>query len=260
MPRIAACIEYCGKNYRGWQRQKHAITVQEMVEKSVSKVADEQINIIASGRTDTGVHALGQIVHFDTSSNRANYEWTRGVNSFLPRDISMLWAIPVSEEFHARFGARERSYRYVICNRTIKPSYLDGLVTWHRIPLQIEPMRKAAEALAGKHDFSAYRAAGCQNKNPVKEVKSIELFSENYWIWLDITADGFLHHMVRNIVGVLTKIGTGQASQEWAAEVLQSRDRKQGGVTAAPDGLYFLGVKYDGDFALPDPPAKCQFW
>ena len=236
MPRIAACIEYCGKNYHGWQRQNHALSVQETVESAISKVANEKIIVVSSGRTDTGVHGIGQIVHFDTTSVRTEFEWTRGVNTFLPGDVSMIWVCPVIDEFHARFKARQRTYRYILLNRETSPSYLDGLVTWHRMPLEIQKMQQAAKLFLGVHDFSAFRSAGCQNKNPVKNVQSVSLERKGDWIWLDITSDGFLHHMVRNIVGVLTRIGEGLENPEWAVGVLKSKDRKCGGMTAPPDG------------------------
>ena len=260
MSRIAACIEYCGANYFGWQRQKHAVSVQETLEKAISRVANEQITVIVAGRTDTGVHGIGQIVHFDTSSQRSNFEWLRGVNTYLPDDISLIWTHIVSDGFHARFSALSRSYRYVILNRSISPSYLSSRVTWHRSPLDATLMQSAAQYLLGTHDFRALRAAGCQSKDPVKTVTSISINQSGPWIWLDITANGFLQHMIRNIIGVLGRIGEGTEPVSWMKQVLESRDRTQGGITAPPDGLYFVSVEYDSEFQLPEPPDVCRFW
>ncbi len=258
--RIAACIEYCGTNYHGWQRQKNARSVQGEVEKAISKVADEQVSVITAGRTDTGVHGIGQIIHFDTFSQRDAYHWLRGVNTYLPDDISLIWAHDVESDFHARFSARERRYRYVILNRTVSPSYLHGRVTWEPVSLNPRWMQEAAQSLLGRHDFSAFRAAGCQSKDPVKEVRRLTINYSHQWIWLDIAADGFLHHMVRNIAGVLMRIAQGLAPIEWAREVLESEDRTQGGMTAPADGLYFVSVQYDDKYQLPKTPEVCRFW
>jgi tRNA pseudouridine38-40 synthase len=260
MNRYAACIEYCGKNYNGWQHQPHAPSVQDKVEAAISKVADQHTRVVACGRTDTGVHASGQIIHFDTSVQRSNYQWTRGINTYLPDDISLIWSHPVSLGFHARFGAINRSYRYIILNRQVSPSYLSGLVTWHRAALDPVLMQRAAQSLLGEHDFSAYRAAGCQNRNPVKHVTKITIGVSGSWLWFDLSANGFLHHMVRNIVGVLCTIGEGEEEPGWAVEVLGSKDRTQGGVTAPAAGLYFASARYDPAFRLPEPPQICQFW
>ncbi len=260
MQRYAACIEYCGMRYAGWQRQKHAPTVQEAVERAIGRVADHPVTVIAAGRTDSGVHGIGQVLHFDTPNRREAVSWLRGVNTWLPDDISLIWTRPVGDEFHARFGAIERRYRYVICNREVSPSYLHGRVTWFRWPLDIERMRAAATSLLGRHDFSAYRAAGCQSKNPVKDLRRLEIDQCGQWIWFDVAADGFLHHMVRNLVGVLVAIGQGEAPVSRAREVLDSRDRREGGVTFPPDGLYFAAVDYAPEFELPAPPPVCRFW
>ncbi len=258
--RVAACIEYCGAHYHGWQRQKNARSVQGEVEKAISKVANESITVITAGRTDTGVHGIGQIIHFDTMSQRDAYHWLRGVNTYLPDDISLIWTRNVSSDFHARFSARERRYRYVILNRPVSPSYLHGRVTWHPIPLNPDRMRQAVPALLGRHNFNAYRAAGCQSLDPVKEVRTLTVTDSGPWIWLDIAADGFLHHMVRNIAGVLMRIGEGLAPTEWAGEVLRSEDRTQGGVTAPAHGLYFVSVQYSEKYELPETPEVCRFW
>lgn len=258
--RYAACVEYRGTAYHGWQKQSHADSVQERLERAVSRVADEPVSVTASGRTDSGVHAIGQIVHFDAGCVRSQDEWLRGINTYLPKDISVHWVVPVDRTFHARFGSRGRSYRYVILNSRSRPALLDGLVTWHRPRLDIVSMQRAAARLTGRHDFSAFRAAECQNRNPVKHVTALDLDRHDAWIWLDISADGFLHHMVRNVMGVLTRIGEGREQPEWARHVLDSRDRTQGGVTAPPDGLYFVSSRYAPGFDLPLPPAICRFW
>jgi len=258
--RFAACIEYCGKYYCGWQRQSYSPSVQATVEKAISKIANEEIQVVTAGRTDTGVHGIGQIIHFDTNSQRSPYEWQRGTNTYLPNDISLIWAVPVGADFHARFSALERSYRYVILNRSTSPSYLNGRVLWHPQYLDAEAMQNAATALVGRHDFSAFQASGCQSQNPIKEVKSLRVSSCRSWIWIDIVADSFLYHMVRNIAGVLIRIGEKLAQIEWAQKVLLSRDRKQAGITAPPEGLYFVSIKYEKRYCLPDTPEVCRFW
>jgi tRNA pseudouridine38-40 synthase len=166
----------------------------------------------------------------------------------------------MDDDFHARFGALERRYRYILLNREVSPSYLHGRVTWFRWPLDLDRMRRAAASLLGIHDFSAFRAAGCQSKNPVKELRRLDIEQSGEWIWFDVAADGFLHHMVRNLLGVLCAIGQGGAPVEWACQVLESRDRKQGGVTFPPDGLYLEGIDYDARFDLPPAPPACRFW
>ena len=258
--RFAACVEYSGIRYNGWQRQSHAPSVQQELEQAISQVANESVSTICSGRTDTGVHGIGQVIHFDSGSERSINEWLRGINTYLPHDISVAWIHPVDATFHARFAAKSRSYRYIVLNRDIAPSYLHGLVTWHRLPLNESLMSHAARALLGKHDYSAFRASGCQSKSPVKQVTYIDIQRSGQWVWLDITADGFLHHMVRNIMGVLMKIGEGGESAEWAEAVLKSKNRKQGGITAPAHGLYFAKVIYDDDYQLPKSPEICQFW
>lgn len=258
--RYAACIEYCGLHYAGWQRQKNAPSVQQTLEHAFSQVADHEIQTTTAGRTDSGVHGIGQIVHFDSPSNRDTNNWLRGVNTHLPSDISLIWVKPVDAHFHARFKARQRWYRYVILNRQVSPSYMHGRVTWHRQSLQLNEMQRAAQYLLGQHDFSAFRASGCQSKNPVKEIRQLTIEQNGPWIWFDVVADGFLHHMVRNIVGVLVTIGEGEMPATWSYEVLQSRDRSQAGVTFPPDGLYFAQVDYDPHYNLPPPPPVCRFW
>ena len=258
--RYAACIEYCGLNYAGWQRQKHSPSVQQAVEQAIARVADHDIAIVTAGRTDTGVHAIGQIIHFDSRSCRQPDNWLRGINTQLPDDISLIWTLPVSSDFHARFKARQRCYRYIILRRNVSPSILHGRVTWHHGVLDVEKMQQAAQALVGRHDFSAFRAAMCQSKNPVKEITLLQVQHSGSWIWIDVHADGFLHHMVRNIVGVLCRIGNGTAPVGWVREVLDSRNRSSGAITFPPDGLYLTRVEYDSGYHLPSPPPACRFW
>ena len=260
MPRFAASIEYCGLHYSGWQQQDNANSVQQTLQQAISKVADHPVTVIASGRTDRGVHSIGQIVHFDSASDRQEYQWIRGVNTYLPNDISICWVKQVKEDFHARFSTLQRSYRYVIMNRNVSPSYLHGRVTWHWADLKLEPMQRACALLLGKHDFSAFRAAGCQSKNPVKEIRSITINQSGQWFWLDISADGFLYNMVRNIIGVLMPIGEELKSAGWAQQVLHSKDRTLGGMTAPPDGLYFVNAQYDAKYNLPQISEPCRFW
>ncbi|MYB35774.1 MAG: tRNA pseudouridine(38-40) synthase TruA [Gammaproteobacteria bacterium] len=258
--RFAACIEYNGKNYNGWQRQSHAPSIQKELENAISQVANEAVRVSTSGRTDTGVHATGQVIHFDINSRRTERELVKGANRYLPDDVCILWSIPVDADFHARFSALERRYRYVILNRPIRPAYLHGSVTWHRPILDVVRMQSAAANLLGKHDFSAFRAAGCQSKTSVKTILDIQIHRQDDWVWMDISANGFLQHMVRNIMGVLMRIGEGVEPPEWSRHVLETHDRKQGGITSPAEGLYFVSVTYDAKFQLPKIPSACRFW
>jgi len=249
--RIALGLEYKGTCYRGWQRQPEVPSVQRAVENALSKVAAEPIEVLCAGRTDAGVHASGQVVHFDTRAHRPLSAWVMGINANLPPDISVTWAQAVPEHFHARFSAVARRYRYVIYNDPIRPAHLAEEVTWNHRPLNIEHMHEASRCLLGRHDFSAFRASGCQAKSPVKQIEHLQLLTLGQFIVLDIRADAFLHHMVRNIAGVLMSIGSGYKPVDWAKEVLQGRERKAGGVTAHPHGLYLVKVDYPAEFALP---------
>jgi tRNA pseudouridine38-40 synthase len=252
--RIALGIEYNGFNYKGWQIQPQQRTVQGDLEQALSQVSNEPITAMqVAGRTDAGVHAIEQIVHFDTSASRNERAWVFGANRFLTQqDVSVLWAKPVSDEFHARFSAIRRRYRYVIFSRDIRPTFLSDLVSWDRRQLSLEPMQQACQYLIGEHDFNAYRTVACQAHSPVKHVYSLEISEKNNVYYLDIEANAFLHHMVRNIAGVLLSIGAGEKTPLWAKQVLDSRDRSKGDVTAPPYGLYLTKVSYDPKFALPD--------
>lgn len=254
--RIALGIEYDGTNYHGWQRQTEVNSVQQEVERALSAVADETIAVSCSGRTDTGVHALNQVIHFDTNAQRDDRAWVMGTNCNLPHDIRIRWSKVVPDDFHARFSAKSRRYQYVIYNNPVKSSLLRSLATWHCIPLDAEKMHQGAQYLLGEHDFDAYRAVGCQAKHPVRTISAISVGRHNDMVILDVTANGFLHHMVRNIIGVLLKIGEGERQPQWAQEVLHSKDRRLAGVTAEPQGLYLAAIGYD----LELPSSTTSLW
>lgn len=249
--RIALGIEYDGSCYCGWQVQDHSPSVQEKVEQALAKVAAHPVRVSCAGRTDTGVHALGQVVHFETDAMRETHAWVLGSNANLPDNITVLWAKPVSAEFHARYSAIRRQYRYVIFNRRLRPAILAKRVSWEYRPLKVERMQEAAQYLVGEHDFSSYRALACQAKSPIRVLHRLEISQQGEIVMLDLEANGFLHHMVRNIAGVLLKIGAGEAEPIWAQEVLELRDRTQGGVTASPHGLYFVTAYYPEQFSIP---------
>jgi tRNA pseudouridine38-40 synthase len=250
--RIAAGVEYDGRRFHGWQAQGDERCVQDTVEAALSRVADARIRVSCAGRTDAGVHALGQVVHFDTQVHRPERAWVLGANTALPNDVSLLWARPVPDGFSARFSALSRSYRYLILDRSARSSLLAGRVTWIHRGLDAEAMRIAAEPLLGTHDFSSYRALGCQAKHPVRTITELRVRRVGEVIELRVTANAFLHHMVRNIAGVLIAIGRGDRDVGWAREVLERRDRTQGGATAPPDGLYLEHVEYPAELGLPD--------
>ncbi|MBL4763247.1 MAG: tRNA pseudouridine(38-40) synthase TruA [Gammaproteobacteria bacterium] len=257
--RIALGIEYDGRPFHGWQRQKNADSVQAFVEAALSDVANESIITHCAGRTDSGVHACEQVIHFDTTAERQLHAWVLGVNTKLPREISVLWSKVVSDDFHARFSAFERRYRYIIFNRKSRPGLLHKKVTWEYTPLDLGLMQTAAESLVGEHDFSSFRALACQAKSPIKTVKSLEVSQHGNYFYIDIEANAFLHHMVRNIAGVLMSIGRGDESVSWCKEVLEKKDRTQGGKTAAPDGLYLVSVAYPEPFEIQRNPVLPYF-
>jgi tRNA pseudouridine38-40 synthase len=257
--RIALGLEYDGSWYRGWQRQSNCVSVQAVVEEAVSRVADHPVQLVCAGRTDAGVHATGQIAHFDTEAMRDSRAWILGGNSNLPPHVSILWAQEVGESFHARFKAEWRSYRYIILNRFTRPSLHARYATWWHRPLNAELMREAGQCLLGEHDFSAFRASECQARTPVKTVHELAISRSGDWIYFDVRANGFLHHMVRNIAGVLMLVGAGEQPPEWPRRVLESRRRELGGITAPPNGLYLTGVGYPGGFGIPAPIAAPVF-
>ena len=252
MTRYAFGIEYDGSGFRGWQRQTHEPhTVQAAVEEALAKVADHPVEVTCAGRTDAGVHASGQVIHFDTEARRDLRGWLLGTNSNLPPEVSATWVREMPEHFHARFKATARQYRYVIVNRETRPALGRAELTWIHRPLDVAPMQAAARQLTGKHDFSAFRSVECQAKQPVRDLKRLDVRREGERIVIDAVADGFLHHMVRNITGVLLEIGQGRRTPEWAREVLEGRDRTLGGVTAPANGLTLVAVEYPAEFAVP---------
>lgn len=258
--RFAACVEYDGSAFSGWQIQSGTRTVQGVVEQALSFVADHPVRVVCAGRTDAGVHACGQVIHFDSVSSRLCDSWLRGGNTRLPPGVVLNWVSPVDETFHARFKAQRRIYRYVILNQSVRPALLRHHVSWEYRPLDAQRMVLGARTLLGRHDFSAFRAAACQAKSPVKTIHRFDVQCAGRWIWMDLEADGFLHHMVRNIAGVLMSIASGEREPEWCGEVLASRDRRTGGITAPAAGLYLAGVSYGSAYNLPAmPPAPC-FW
>lgn len=255
MQRYALGIEFNGAAYRGWQTQQAGIaSVQHTLEQALSQVANHPVIVHAAGRTDAGVHASNMVVHFDSASIRAERGWVMGTNALLPDDIAVRWIQPMPDAFHARFKAIARRYRYVLFNHPYRPALLAEQVTHVYQPLDFQKMQAAAAKLVGTHDFSSFRAVACQSNQPIRHVKHAELTQRGQLIILDIQADGFLHHMVRNIIGVLIAIGTGEQPAERVDYLLSIQDRKQAGVTAPPDGLYFIQAYYPPEFVLPEPP------
>lgn len=251
MPRFAAGLEYDGRAYSGWQSQPGLTTVQDALQGALSRVADAPVECICAGRTDAGVHAFAQVVHFDSDAARSERAWRLGANTYLPPDVSVVWVREVAGHFHARYSARSRSYRYVIFNRDSRPGLDAGRVTWERRPLDAPRMHEAAQVLVGEHDFSGFRAIECQARSPVRHVERLEVRRHGDWVRIDITANAFLHHMVRNIAGLLMPIGSGESPPGRVAAVLAARDRKQNAATAPPDGLYLAVVRYPPEFGLP---------
>jgi len=251
--RIAMGIEYDGSEFCGWQIQSQGgvRTVQGCVEQALSAVADQVLRVHCAGRTDTGVHGLGQVIHFDAQVERSLYSWVFGANANLPADVSILWAQQVDDSFHARFSARRRRYRYVIFNRRIRPALMARHLSWEYRPLDEQRMAQAAQRLLGEHDFSSFRAYACQAKHPVRTIHELVVRRDGERVIIDIEANAFLHHMVRNIAGVLMTIGAGEREVKWIDEVLEARDRQLGGVTAPPQGLTLVSVGYPEEFNLP---------
>jgi tRNA pseudouridine38-40 synthase len=253
--RIALGLEYDGSGFSGWQSQHHARGVQAVVEAALSSVADHPVQVQAAGRTDAGVHAAIQVVHFETTSQRTTRNWVLGANSLLPEPVCALWAREVPESFHARYSATCRTYRYVILNRFSRPALAHSGVCWTRYPLDHGRMHAAAQALVGEHDFSSFRGSECQSRTPMRRLYGIDVQRSGDVVTMTVTANAFLQHMVRNIAGVLIAIGREQRAVEWCAEVLSLRDRKQSGVTAPAAGLYLAGVRYAPSLQLPSELA-----
>ena len=248
--RIALIIEYDGSQYHGWQSQPGLRTVQGVLEKALTQVADNPTRVTYAGRTDTGVHATHQVVNFEPEKTRNIRAWVHGTNALLPKDVCVKWGQEIADDFHARYSATARRYRYVIYNTSIRPALLQGNVTWQYQRLNHELMQEAAQILLGKHDFTSFRAMGCSSKSPVREIQAIQVFRRGDMVVLDITANAFLHHMVRNIAGVLMAVGSGRHRLLWVEEVLAAQDRRQGAETAPPYGLYLVDVTYPKKFNL----------
>jgi tRNA pseudouridine38-40 synthase len=249
--KIAIGIEYDGSRFHGWQSQPSGDTVQDHLERALACVAGEQVRLAAAGRTDAGVHAIAQVAHFETAAERPESAWVRGVNALLPQTVAVQWAIPVADDFHARYSAVSRTYRYVLYNHAVRPSLHHGRVGWFHLPLDLLVMRAAAAHLAGEHDFSAFRSSECQANSPVRTLRSWDIERRGAYLSFEFTANGFLHHMVRNIVGCLVYVGKGNHPPGWLGKVLASRDRAQAAPTFSADGLYLAAVEYARGWNLP---------
>ena len=249
--RIALGLEYDGSRFHGFERQPDQRTVQGEVEVALARIAASPVRVVCAGRTDARVHATGQVVHFDVAAPRPLQAWVRGTNTYLPPDVAVLWARFVDDAFHARFSAVKRRYRYVIVNRSTRPALLAGRATWIARSLDADRMHDGAQCLSGEHDFSSFRASGCQARRPVRRVHRIGVTRVGEKIVIDVHANSFLQHMVRNIAGALVAVGTGERDPGWVASVLAARDRRMGGVTASPDGLYLAGVDYPENVGIP---------
>ena len=257
--RYALGIEYDGKNYCGWQRQINAITVQEKLEQALSKIADEPIAVICAGRTDTGVNATNQVIHFDTSKVRKESAWTLGVNTQWTTDIAVAWATPIDDDFHARFSATARTYRYIIYNNPMRSAILSHGISHYHFPLDEKLMQQGAEHLLGRHDFTSFRTVHCQSHSAVRTIEYCRINRHGKYIVVEVKANAFLHHMVRNIVGSLMWIGQAKEKPSWIKEVLAAKNRCVAGVTAPPEGLYFVDVDYPEKFLLPKNPLGPLF-
>lgn len=264
MKRIALGVQYDGKPWHGWQTQPTGGTVQDTLEAAMKRFALVDLATTCAGRTDAGVHALEQVVHFDTELDREMFSWVRGVNAFLPPSIAVRWACDVTgasdAEFHARFSATGRTYHYVIYNHPVRSPLLAGKAGWVFRPLDVELMRAAAAYLLGRHDFTSFRAAECQAKSPVKTMRDIRIERRGDMIIVTLTADAFLHHMVRNIVGALIVVGNGNQPPQWLQEILENRDRSKAAPTFMPDGLYLAKIAYDAKWQLPQEDIALFPW
>jgi tRNA pseudouridine38-40 synthase len=250
--RVALGVSYDGRRYQGWQSQPGGRTVQDRLEAALSAFAAVPVHTVCAGRTDAGVHAFNQVVHFDAPVEREPFSWVRGTNRYVDMDIAVQWCQPVSERFHARNAARGRRYRYLLLESNVRPALESGRCGWVFRPLQLEAMREAAAVLIGEHDFSAFRSSECQSPTPVKTLRAIEISRHGSYWRFDFDGNAFLHHMVRNIMGCLVAVGTGSRPAGWMAEVLASRDRDVAAPTFSPDGLYFVGPYYDAAHGIPD--------
>ena len=254
--RIALGIEYDGSHFHGWQKQPGLRTVQEELEKALSKVANEPVQVFCAGRTDTGVHALGQIAHFETTADRSDRAWIFGGNSNLPKDVSVRWSQVVDDEFHARFSALSRRYTYIIYNNRVRKSLFSHYLTWQYRELDASRMAHAASLLIGEHDFSSFRALECQSSTPIRNISAFSVERKGDFVIIDVTANAFLHHMVRNLAGVLIAIGSGRNEIAWIEEVLQAKDRSAAAETAPPYGLYLMQASYPERYNFPKIEAN----
>lgn len=254
--RVAIVFEYDGRNFHGWQFQKSGVrTVEAELSKAVARVANHPVDLVCAGRTDAGVHASYQVAHFETPSIRDLRSWVMGINTALPRDVAVHWAGEGQGDFHARFSAVYRRYRYIILSNAVRPGIQQGQVSWIYRSLDAGRMHEAAQHLVGEHDFSAFRAAGCQSRSPIRFLEAINVSRKGQFVIVDVQANAFLHHMVRNIAGALIAVGTDHKRIDWIREILGSRDRRLAGVTAPPQGLYLVDVGYPGEFGIP--AAQC---
>jgi len=258
--RIALGLEYDGSQFEGWQTQPHGRTVQDVLERAIAAFAEETVTTICAGRTDAGVHACGQVAHFDTLRNREEFSWVRGVNRFLPPQISLRWARYVDSEFHARYCARSRHYDYWIWNESVRSPLAHARVGWVFRPLNVDAMQAAAERLLGTHDFSSFRSAQCQSASAIRTLVRCDVGRiDRQLVRIRVSANAFLHHMVRNVVGALVAVGTGRYSVEWISQVLEARDRKHAAATIEACGLYLTGVEYDAKYGVPEPDERLLF-
>lgn len=254
--RIALGLEYEGQAFAGWQRQPALPTLQGALEAALAEIAGHAVGVHAAGRTDRGVHASAQVVHFDSPAQRPLSAWVRGVNRHLPPTMAVLWAQPVGDDFHARFSATGRHYRYLLLDHGVRPGLMRDRVGWHHAALDVEGMDQACRCLLGSHDFSSFRAAECQAESPVRELRRADVARNCGLVEFRFSANGFLHHMVRNLVGCLVAIGSRRRSPDWLAEVLAARDRTVAAPTFGPEGLYLCGIDYPAGFGLPPFPAR----
>jgi tRNA pseudouridine38-40 synthase len=258
--KIAIGVSYNGSDFEGWQSQTSGRTVQDELERALARVATHPVRLVAAGRTDSGVHALGQVAHFETGVERPVQAWVRGANSVLPSAIAVQWAQPVPDAFSARYSATSRTYRYCVYCHPVRPAVLAGRVGWFHSPLELEPMQAAARHLLGEHDFSAFRSIECQAKSPVRNLRRLGIAQRGPYFIFDFTADAFLHHMVRNIVGCLLYVGKGRHPPAWLAELLAAGDRSRAAPTFPPDGLYLAEVRYGPEWNLPGFPPIMPFF
>jgi tRNA pseudouridine38-40 synthase len=258
--RLALGISYNGQSYQGWQSQSSGLTVQDKLEKALSKLACEKISTLSAGRTDAGVHSLMQVIHFDTSAQRTEQAWVRGTNAMLPQDIAVQWARLVPDAFHCRASALSRRYRYILLDSPVRPSVEFGRVGWSFMPLALEPMQQAALHLLGEHDFSSFRASACQALSPIKTMHKIDIGKHGRYWRFDFEANAFLHHMIRNIMGCLVSVGQGKMPANWMAEVLAAKNRRDAAPTFSANGLYFMGPRYAAHWGLPQADDAYDGW